>query len=555
VVPPVAVTACVRCREPSGSWLCEACLGYLWLHEPLRFDARIAEAPGIQADLLRGAVAVMSSDDGEPLEFCDGRPLESPAAILRHLPAEGGSLLVSAGDREAIHRTLLASIRDPPRRPAERNAWLALHAHLANTPHLPPGVREAMDTLWSPGAVKAATPPKPKTEALSPARTPKPKAPATRKAPTSRTPPLPALPKAPPEKLPRSPAQVMAVREPAGPHVTITPAGPHIPAKIAPPSAPAPEAPPAEDADRLPSPEVRAQLDAATESHLEDADYAGALGALEAHLGAYPADTNGWYERAEILVVLNRPEDALASYDRCLEADPAHIGALAERASLLMSMGRLEPALQAYRTLIERDRSRIPDFLARAEDFRMKKNFADAVLLYNVILEVESHHVRASIGLGQALLALGDPEAADAAFTRGADANPENPDALFWKGQMLLKQGRWGGAIQFFNRAVAQQWNHTDAWVAKAEVLVKLAKATEALEAIDKVLRYARNRTDAWTLKAQAHLHLGELESALLCYEEVLGMEPGNEIAKLGRETLNREIAEKRRREASLAQH
>ena len=552
----VAAQRCARCSQEGEGPVCRECLRYLWVHEPLRFDVRVAPGPGVEAELRSDGVAVLSSDPAEPLEFRDAAPPRgagaASASALRHLPDEGGSLLLAAGDLDPVHRALLWNARHAPSS-REIEALKRLRGHVATIPGLPETVAAAFRA--SPKRARGKESP-----------TKHPRAPTRRSSRDSEKhlstrilaevyrqlgtngaknggpPETSSSPQSIPDE-PRTPiAQAPVIRIPPKevPEPEEMESGTPGPAGPEPPPSMGQSEPPAAAPDVV--------------SRLEEGDLEGALQEYDGRLGANPRDAVAWFEKAEVLAMMDRPEDALDAYSHCLEIDPANARALAEKAGLLMSLGNFEEGLITLRTLIERNPAHVEEFLTRAEDLRHKGEPREAVLLCNVVLDVDPDHARALVFLGQALLDIGDLEAADRAFTRAATSHPGDPVALYHKGQMLLKQGRWGGAVQFFNRAVAQDWNFADAWVAKAGVLVRLAKAEEALETIEKVLRFAAHRADAWLLKAQAHIHLAQLDTALECYRKVLELDPKNEIAHLGRETLGREIEEKRKREAAAAQ-
>jgi len=508
------VNHCARCAEPSEDAVCPACLRYLWFHEPLRFDVRLSPAPSIRDELLQGAIAVLSSEGR--LDFRDANPeltaAGDAALTLRHLPYEGESLLPSEKDREAIHRALLQGYREPPEREEDVLAFQSILAHAVAIPGLPTEVSGVFRLM-------SGKPPESPPSVTAPAE-------PLRARVTVEPPPVPVAVQV--ERVTAkspTPAPATSSSTPSPP-ILLTAGG-------ASQGAPAPE-----------PKEIESSSWENAQQHLEVGNFEDALAAFDAHLAQDPKDARGWFDRGEVLNMLDRQEEALESYTRCLALDPGHRGALAEQSALYVTLGKVEEGMATLRRLLDADPARTKEFLLRAEDLRRRGNPRDALLLYNVIHEVDPESVDAQVGTGQALLDLGDAVAADETFTQAVADNPESPTALYHKGSMLLRQGRWGAAVQFFNRAIAQQWNYADAWIAKAQVLVKLAKGPEALDTLQKVMRFAGDRPDLWETKAQAHLHEGELEKALEAYRKMLQLDPTSEIAKMGIETLTRQIPE-----------
>src|SRR3990172_1518201 len=309
-------SSCARCQGPSEKALCEPCLRYLWLFEPLRFDVRVAAGPAFQEELLRGGVAVLSSGE-EPLEFRDGRPLEDPGVVLRNLPSLAGETMLTTGDRDAIHRTLAYVYSRPPRRSEEREGLRRLEAHLAAMPHIPDGARRALASYRTkPSRTSRGPPPDPTAPSIDgklaglPASSPSaPPSPVP-----SMKPPGPAraavapLMEAPSARLPAAPqppsAQVnpptRAVVAPAGPRIPKVPARARAAAKSATPHvAPAPR-PAATSGPKAPPAEVLTRLEAATEASLEDGDYDAAMRAFDDHLKDFPGDASAWFGKGEV---------------------------------------------------------------------------------------------------------------------------------------------------------------------------------------------------------------------------------------------------------------
>ena len=254
------------------------------------------------------------------------------------------------------------------------------------------------------------------------------------------------------------------------------------------------------------------------QAFVEEGDYAAALECYDRLLRSRPEETSVWFDRAEILVLLDRPEEALGAYTRILDLDRGNRQATYERANLLFGLGRLSVAVDALREAIRLDSSKSRDVVQKAEQLRRDGHPKDAVQLFRAILEIVPDDPRAILGLGDTFIDLGDADAAEAQFTRALGRDPQNAPILFRKGELLERKGRWGAAVQYYNRAIALRWNYPEPWLVKGEILLNHDRPTEALECFEKVASFEPKRIEAWAGSARAHAALGrrgEAEAAL----------------------------------------
>src|SRR5256885_888293 len=254
------------------------------------------------------------------------------------------------------------------------------------------------------------------------------------------------------------------------------------------------------------------------QAFVEEGDYAPALECYDRLLRSRPEETSVWFDRAELLVLLDRPEEALGAYTRILDLDRGNRQATYERANLLFGLGRLSVAVDALREALRLDPSKSRDVVLKAEQLPREGHPKDSVLLFHATIEVAPDDPRAILGLGDTFIDLGDADAAEAQFTRALGKDPQNAPILFRKGELLERKGRWGAAVQYYNRAIALRWNYPEPWLVKGELLLNHDRPTEALECFEKVASFEPQRVEAWAGAARAHAALGrrgEAEAAL----------------------------------------
>jgi tetratricopeptide (TPR) repeat protein len=163
---------------------------------------------------------------------------------------------------------------------------------------------------------------------------------------------------------------------------------------------------------------------------------------------------------AEYFARTNRLRDAVEYYQRALEANPADERLLRARiVSLLLAMRDLERA--------------------KVEVDRYVQSYPD--------------DQQGFIFLGTYHMIGGDIEEAERAFHAELEKHPDNPVALWQRGQLYSLKGRWQAAVEDLSRAKAIQpeaFNYQHR-IALADALVELNRGSEAISDLKSILDQA----------------------------------------------------------------
>src|SRR3972149_4601667 len=176
---------------------------------------------------------------------------------------------------------------------------------------------------------------------------------------------------------------------------------------------------------------LEAPMDLREQAHLllEDGDTEGALRIVEQALKDRPDDETAWFDKAELLVMLERPAEALHCYTRVLDLNRGNRHAWYEKANLLFGEGRLPGGHGCLREALRLDPSRAPEILLKGEQLRIDGKLNDAAFLFQTVMDSEPENARAVLGLADCLIGLGDADAADALATRDLGQEPADPGA------------------------------------------------------------------------------------------------------------------------------
>ncbi|MUG92415.1 tetratricopeptide repeat protein [Scytonema sp. UIC 10036] len=198
--------------------------------------------------------------------------------------------------------------------------------------------------------------------------------------------------------------------------------------------------------------------------------YIEALASYNLLLKRKPQNLIAWTDQGTVLLKLNRPKDALASYQKALEIDPNFYEALLGMGNVLFSMGaeKREEALSAFE---------------RASKLRPQ----DYQVWYN-----------RGIVLAQSFK---DHQGALDSFNRVIDLRNDFSPAWQSKGLALLELQRYSDALDAFNRAKELEPKNPYIWANRGYVLEILMRTQEARESYDKAVELGFPREQLQKLK------------------------------------------------------
>jgi len=202
--------------------------------------------------------------------------------------------------------------------------------------------------------------------------------------------------------------------------------------------------------------------------------------------------------------------------------------------------------------------------LAEAERFyraALKSDGRNAMLLYllGVALAQQGRNSEALPLLGQSITI--NPQMPDALFARAqlllaagraADAltdiergrilAPANPAMLMVEGDALSALGRFGNALQSYDRALALAPGNAQVLNNRGNALRELGCLPQALESYDQALRLRPDYFDVLHNRALLLRQLGRFDAALANYEAALRLQPASPHALMGRARTLRDL-------------
>ncbi|WP_181358860.1 XrtA/PEP-CTERM system TPR-repeat protein PrsT [Pseudothauera lacus] len=252
-----------------------------------------------------------------------------------------------------------------------------------------------------------------------------------------------------------------------------------------------------------------------------------AIDALRAALELDPAQLPVRYELANLLLRMDRIDEARAEVEQMKRTAPDSPSTLYLQASLDFRDGRIAESRDAVLKSLERAPNFLPgQLLAGTTLFRLNEHVTAQVHL-NKVLERMPGQVQALRLLGLSLLATAQPGRALEVVRPLIDANADDPASLTVIGQVQLANGNFDGAAESFARATRLDPDSAEARMRLG--VARLARGDAAAFAdLEAATVLDPDGAQADTALVLAHLRANNFDAALRAVDTLLSRHPQN---------------------------
>jgi tetratricopeptide (TPR) repeat protein len=236
--------------------------------------------------------------------------------------------------------------------------------------------------------------------------------------------------------------------------------------------------------------------------------------------------------RAILLATLGRTEDALESYAQALRIAPTEAALLFNYGNLLKELGRRDEALAAYDAALQARPDAAELHLERAEVLRELKRYDDAVASYDRALALRADDVEALCNRGLALDALGRHADAVASYDRALALRPHDAIILRNRGCALLNLKQLNAALATFDAILARNPADAEAHYNRGNVLLQCERFGEALTSYDLALALRADLAEAHNNRGLALKELDRFADAAASHRRAYAIDPGHVEAR-----------------------
>ncbi|HTY89360.1 MAG TPA: tetratricopeptide repeat protein [Candidatus Acidoferrum sp.] len=149
-----------------------------------------------------------------------------------------------------------------------------------------------------------------------------------------------------------------------------------------------------------------------------------------------------------------------------------------------------------------------------------------AILQYQLVLQISPDEPDACNNLGSALLQLGRVDEAVVNYQKALQLNPRDVDACNNLGNAFLRQGRTNQALASFQRALALKPDSADACYNLGNLRLDAGRTDDAIALFQKALAVKPNFAEAANNLGNAFLQQGRMDKAIEQYQRALTSKP-----------------------------
>ncbi|WP_143467675.1 protein kinase domain-containing protein [Leptolyngbya ohadii] len=170
--------------------------------------------------------------------------------------------------------------------------------------------------------------------------------------------------------------------------------------------------------------------------------------------------------------------------------------------------------------------------VTQAAQLQSRQAYKEALEYFDRAIAAKSDFADAYTGRCEVLNLLKRPEEAIVSCNDALAYEPDNPVALWSKGNALMQQNRTYEALKLYEDVTYLKPDFASGWVRRGVALQKLGRSAEALNALDRGIDIQRNSAEAWITKGAALLNLQRYNDAVAALDKALQLQPNSEQAR-----------------------
>ena len=263
-----------------------------------------------------------------------------------------------------------------------------------------------------------------------------------------------------------------------------------------------------------------------TRAFLSENRFADALSAINQAISLEPEDYAYFCLRADVLLRLERFEDAIRDAEAVLDGDPGHWHSHQQIINALVPLDRLQDAEAHARSLVQLAPAE-PDALLAASSFYYSQGRLDQALeLVDNVLLISASNQQARHLRGLVFFEMQDYTRASEELRQYASQHPHSVSAHCRLADSLLFGGDYGEAIEVAKRLIEIEPTHTHAYYVRGRAMIELGHSEDGIAALDELL----STDDCHALLGSASLvrGVGNYAATRRFLDRVVDLQPSN---------------------------
>ena len=235
---------------------------------------------------------------------------------------------------------------------------------------------------------------------------------------------------------------------------------------------------------------------------------------------------------SEVLVAMDRPDDALAYLSRHLDLADNDPAAYELAGRLAMMQGQYDAAADHYRRACDADMDNL-DYLKAlglAQVYAGRHTQA-ARTLQAVIQQDEDVPTWVYATLGDSYVELGKPARATEYYEKLCELAPESANSWLSLAKARISLGQFGGAMGACRRAVDVDADNADAKSLLGYLLLKDGQVDQAVAVLAPAVQAHPDDAMLQCVLGRAYDAAGRQQRARVCYNQAVRLDPDNQVA------------------------
>ncbi len=250
-----------------------------------------------------------------------------------------------------------------------------------------------------------------------------------------------------------------------------------------------------------------------------------ALKLLEYALRLNERSANLWAKLGQVQRKLGQLDASLGSFDRALALEPTYTWAWYGKGLTLSAMKRHEEALDCFQQAVQIDPRDVWSWYSYADELLLLNRSSESVAALQEALKIDPDHVESWVKLGQAYRNLSQYEEAVEAYQRAIELQPTNSWGWNGLGLVLRALGRRDEARYCYEQAIEHDPQVTWYYINLMTLLLDNGQAAEALTVIERALMIDAANPNVWARHGHALRRLNRCEEALVSYDRALALD------------------------------
>lgn len=239
-----------------------------------------------------------------------------------------------------------------------------------------------------------------------------------------------------------------------------------------------------------------------------------------------PGHAEAWYKQGNVLKGLNRPGEALTSYQRAIELNPRYTAAHCNRGVVLLELGRAEEALSEFREAVEIDPNDAIAHCNRATAQHILNQSGPALDGYSRAIELKPGYAEAHFCRGRLHEESARWQEALSDYDHVLAIHPVIRQAHFHHGNVLVQLKRWNDALASYDQAVSCEPEHVVAHLHRGNVLRQLQRWDDALASYNRAIAIKPDQVDGYFNRGVLFEQLKQFPEAVASFDLAIAIRP-----------------------------